>query len=149
MDPYIFDNTWTYGMALGTCQTCTVQAWCLQTVDPARNYYDGVVGGHVWRDGRPVDKFTDTSEPILALYMNTRLPPSQRGRPMDEKKIRDCMVGKLAWTRLTIHERVEVAIRCYEQNVPQDLAVKITRLADTFVRDVYTNPNKYRKNTNK
>lgn len=148
-DPYVFDNEWTYGMALGICKPCPVKAWCLQTVDPAKNYYDGVVGGHVWKEGVAVHRFSDTTEPILRLYLDSRLPPSQRSRPVDEQKINDLMVGKLPWSRVTLAERLEAALRLYDQNVPADIVTTITRLPETQVQDIFNHSDKYRKNNTK
>lgn len=71
-DPYIFDNEWTYGMALGMCEECPVRLWCLRQVDPARSYFDGVAGGHVWKEGRPQDRMTNPrQDEVLITYLAT------------------------------------------------------------------------------
>ena len=38
---------------LKICATCEYQVECLKRVNPAENYYDGIAGGYVWRNGKP------------------------------------------------------------------------------------------------
>ncbi|URM90071.1 WhiB family transcriptional regulator [Streptomyces sp. MRC013] len=40
--------------ALTACERCPVVRRCLEVVAPAENWFDGVSGGHLWRNGRPV-----------------------------------------------------------------------------------------------
>lgn len=40
------------GLAL--CRECPFVARCLDRVKPAESWYDGVCGGHVWRNGKVV-----------------------------------------------------------------------------------------------
>ena len=56
VDPDVFDVNWLPAAweALAICSRCDVREECLAYVDPSRNYYDGVVGGIVWRGGKRV-----------------------------------------------------------------------------------------------
>ena len=69
----LFDHEWAYSMALALCQECPVRDWCLRVVDPARNFYDGVAGGAVWREGTPRDQLTDPRRNIAVVKYLTRL----------------------------------------------------------------------------
>ncbi|MHC0429964.1 WhiB family transcriptional regulator [Streptomyces sp. O3] len=40
--------------ALRACLRCPVRQRCEETVAPAESWFDGVSGGRLWRNGRPV-----------------------------------------------------------------------------------------------
>ncbi|NYI05244.1 WhiB family transcriptional regulator [Allostreptomyces psammosilenae] len=40
--------------ALRACAACPVRARCLEVVAPQDNWFDGVSGGRLWRNGREV-----------------------------------------------------------------------------------------------
>lgn len=42
------------GPALAACERCPVVRRCLEVVAPAESWFDGVSGGRLWRNGRPV-----------------------------------------------------------------------------------------------
>ncbi|PRH79095.1 hypothetical protein C6N75_11470 [Streptomyces solincola] len=44
----------TAAPALTACGRCPVVARCLEAVAPAESWFDGVSGGRLWRNGRPV-----------------------------------------------------------------------------------------------
>lgn len=71
-DAELFDNEFTYGMALAICQDCPVKDWCLDWVDPARSYYDGVVGGVAWADGRPMPRYSPIRKQTHLIAYLTR-----------------------------------------------------------------------------
>jgi hypothetical protein len=52
--------------ALLACTTCSIRDRCLDTVDPAHTWFDGVSGGRLWRNGRevPVQPARQSAEPI-------------------------------------------------------------------------------------
>lgn len=56
-DPLLFDSVGGDRVidALSYCERCTVTQECLNYVRPRRSYYDGVVAGKVWQDGKPVE----------------------------------------------------------------------------------------------
>ncbi|MGW3488815.1 WhiB family transcriptional regulator [Streptomyces sp. NPDC001054] len=41
--------------ALRACARCPVTRECEEAVDPGRHWFDGVCGGRLWRNGRPVE----------------------------------------------------------------------------------------------
>ncbi|KAF0650623.1 MULTISPECIES: WhiB family transcriptional regulator [Streptomyces] len=46
--------------ALAACGRCPVVRRCLEAVAPAESWFDGVSGGRLWRNGRPVRLRRDT-----------------------------------------------------------------------------------------
>lgn len=72
-NPDYFDMDFMYPAALAICEPCPVKLWCLRQVDPARSYFDGVAGGHVWYEGKVQGKLTDpTTDPLLNIYLDER-----------------------------------------------------------------------------
>jgi len=138
-EPTIFDFPEFAPMAIDICVGCKVRDWCLRQVDPAKNFYDGVAGGHAWHDGRVQRRWSDPdTDPIAQAYLGTR--PKRRGPiPINSPKVRDFMVGKIAWNRLTIAERQEAVHRMAKQGVPQELAVNATKLPAIQVAGIYKN----------
>lgn len=55
-DPILFDATTIEDAheALTYCRRCPVASLCLSEIRPDRVWYDGVVGGLVWRNGEPI-----------------------------------------------------------------------------------------------
>jgi hypothetical protein len=71
-EPDLFENEWLFDIGLVVCNDCPVRSWCLNWVDPKRNFYDGIVGGHIWRSGQPVkDPRTNQQDPVLLTYLKT------------------------------------------------------------------------------
>lgn len=56
--PELFDaDNWTDStMGLEYCRKCPFRLQCLDLVDPAANWYEGVVGGMLWVNGKPMLK---------------------------------------------------------------------------------------------
>lgn len=52
-DPRLFDLAWFPAayVALAYCAVCPVRIRCLEHISPAQNFYEGVAGGMVWKDG--------------------------------------------------------------------------------------------------
>lgn len=70
---HLFDYEIYYSAALAICETCPVKDWCLQVVDPALNFYDGVVGGVAWKEGKPLARWTNiTRDGTLISYLAQR-----------------------------------------------------------------------------
>jgi WhiB family redox-sensing transcriptional regulator len=62
-DPWLFDqfNLDLAQPALNYCSRCYFWAECESLVQPKPNFYDGIVGGKVWRNGRVLAKLDATS----------------------------------------------------------------------------------------
>lgn len=73
-DPQLFEFDLFYQQGIAVCGKCPVRAWCLREVDPIRyRFFEGVAGGHVWRDGYVIPQDEKTGkDPILLTYLNTR-----------------------------------------------------------------------------
>ena len=141
-DPVLFDDPFFFGIALSICKDCPVRFWCLNTVDPKRNYYDGVVGGHAWIEGKPVEKYSDIyADPMLDLYLGKPISLREAKKPLDETAIRDFLVGKLAWNRLSRYERIEAARRMKQQGTQPSLAIKLTHLNPTTIQAIWREQN--------
>lgn len=143
-EPTIFDVEFTFPMALAICATCPVRSWCLNTVDPARNYYDGVVGGHAWHDGKPMLRYSDTTDPALQLYLKNRRRNLKR-HDWDRRKVDDFLVGKIQLQALNNHEKLMSAYRLKEIGAPIELNRKRTHLDIEQLQDIYQNAEKYRR----
>lgn len=111
-DPRLFDLPAHFPDALYTCEPCTARLWCLQWVNPASNHYDGVVGGHVWSNGRPVKSATTNSDPVLRKYLTTvhhKVETVAKYRhdaaPPDLEVVAGFIAGSIAWHILTNEER--------------------------------------------
>jgi hypothetical protein len=146
-DPEMFDHPEFPLPALKVCGTCDVRAWCLRQVDPARHYYDGIVGGHVWQDGKPQGTFSELEDPTLKFYLRGLRPPSPYRINVD--KITDFLVGLLPWNRLTIGERMGATAHMAEQGYRIDQAIRATNLDPDLVFDIYQNPTRYKKESTK
>ena len=62
-DPWLFDqfNLDLAQPALNYCSSCIFWTECESLVQPKPNFYDGIVGGKVWRNGRIIAKLDATS----------------------------------------------------------------------------------------
>ena len=62
-DPWLFDqfNLDLAQPALNYCSRCIFWQECESLVQPKPSFYDGVVAGKVWRNGRILAKLDDTS----------------------------------------------------------------------------------------
>lgn len=136
MDPLIFDIPEFAPTAIDACNDCKVRAWCLKQVDPAKNYYDGVAGGHQWLDGRILHRWSDPDkDQIVQLYLGSKR--RKANMPVNSPRVRDFMVGKIGWHKLSIAERQEAVRRMAAQGTPQELAAKYTNLDPIQVAGIY------------
>lgn len=68
-DPWLFDQ-WHIDLAqpaLNICRDCPFWKECDEWVQPKANFYDGVVGGKLWRNGRILAKLVPTSPNTLIV----------------------------------------------------------------------------------
>jgi hypothetical protein len=137
-DPIMFDDKLFYGMALAYCETCPVRAWCLSWVDPARNWYDGVVGGHVWQNGEPQPQYKRTgNDTVLQVYL-ARSAPRSRNKDLDHVAIREFIVGRMPWNRLSKAERAEAARTMARMGgYSRELAADLTHLPSNVIDDIF------------
>ena len=52
--------------ALQNCRQCPYRAECLERVQPARDYYDGVCGGYVWLNGQIIGGLTTAVDGVAS-----------------------------------------------------------------------------------
>lgn len=60
-DPVQFTTLPIQTAVLDVCRPCTVKDWCLATVRPRSNHFDGIAGGIAWRHGRPIARLAPTA----------------------------------------------------------------------------------------
>jgi len=77
--PTLFDATEgvLVTMALSYCERCPVRTPCREFVRPNRSYYDGVVAGALWRNGRRVD--WPEAVQVAIDWTDDESPPGVRG----------------------------------------------------------------------
>lgn len=139
-NPELFDWAEFAPTAIDICGACKVQAWCLRQVDPARSYFDGVAGGHQWREGQVLDRWTNPAKDLtLQIYLRPKKP--RRTERVNEQRVSDFMVGLIPWNRITIEERHEAARRLAKQQTPPELIAEITKLIPEMVEWIITTSN--------
>lgn len=134
-NPELFDWPEFAYAAIEICNECPVQAWCLREVDPARSYFDGVAGGHQWRDGQVLNRYSDPrNDTILQIYLSQAI--YRKMRPTNMDLVRDFVVGKAHRKQLTLLEAIEAARLLHRQHVPADQIQKLTRLSMNQIADI-------------
>lgn len=142
-DPRIFDLAQHFPDALDTCAGCNVRLWCMQWVNPAENFYDGVVGGHVWSNGRPVRNATTETDLPLAAYLSQlqhriETVPHYRfdNQPADPAVVDGFLNGEIPWHLLTYEERRTAATELLKQGVNTTEAMKRCHLNHRTIRAI-------------
>jgi hypothetical protein len=141
-EPRTFDLEDCYPDALAICETCTVRSWCLNLVDPANNWYEGVVGGHIWSGGKPVANPNRHNDPVLANYLSTvphEVKTMDRPRSIsepDELAITGLMAGDIPWKKLTVAERKVVAVRMWAAGAMQQEIADLTHLNTQIIQSI-------------
>lgn len=135
-DPLLFDIEEAYPLAFDLCDACPVQLWCLETVNPAASWYDGVVGGLVWKDGalRPrkdhiptaaqkdyINRFPDIEKQTSARY--------SKPAPIDPVLVAQLVAGTIPWQSVTPAERQEAAVLMRIQGMGFQAIMERTRLS--------------------
>ena len=79
--------------ALIVCNTCPVRRECIQYMQPDKNFYDGVVGGFLWKDGKRVD--VDGQELLPPFDRKECGTPYgyEKHRRASEKSCRPCLTA--------------------------------------------------------
>ena len=135
VSPVFFEDPLWYSVGLDSCNTCPARLWCLQLVDPANNWSDGVIGGHVWANGKPVESATTFTDPILGIYLkaNNHVKTANRqasraNREPDDLIIEGFIAGQVHWSKLTRTERQIAAGRMHRAGVGYHEIMERTRL---------------------
>ena len=144
-DPRTFDYPECFPDALAYCEECPVQGWCLDTVDPAANHYDGVVGGLAWLNGRVIFKpayMTDAQKAYEARYGDLSEGTNQRIKPQNPDEydwvmIHNFIEGLVHWRKLTRHERVQAAMVMAQQGKSTSDIQEATHLNGTIIKSVF------------
>jgi len=114
-DPVLFTEADTAALAVGLCADCPALAWCLDRVDPARSFFDGVAGGVEWRDGEPILRHPAGPELRAYLAAAERSPELQLHNPkrdpnrIDPVAVRLFLAGDVSWEAVTLEERLVAA----------------------------------------
>lgn len=146
-DPEMFDHPEFPLPALKICRTCDVRAWCLRQVNPAAHFYDGIVGGHAWKDGKPLGEFSNLEDPILKMYERRKVHAARK--VVRQERITEFLIGKRAWNALNYEELVAATAHMAVQNYRIDLAIRMTNLDPDVVFNIYQNPTQYKNGNTK
>lgn len=121
-DPVAFDQTeyQNTSMGLQICAECPVRAWCLETVDPAKSFFDGIAGGHVWVGG--TIKWSIPGDEIARNYLERRNISTADQKQYESSMVRQFLLGVADATELTHHERISAARALYRDTY--DLTVE-------------------------
>lgn len=121
---HIFDYPETTAEAYELCDRCPVQLWCLEIVNPANTWYDGVCGGLNWANGRYLTRPNHTHTPAQQHYLNQN-PEAEillrsRYKTVTPDKYDWIAIELLAnnqtdWKQLTNGERRQAALIMYRQ----------------------------------
>lgn len=141
-DPEWFDMYEAPTIALNYCKECPMRRWCLEQVNPARMGYDGIAGGHVFKDGRVITRWSNINDPILKLYQR-RAGNNAAARHIDEAKIDQLIMGERSYGLCSFEERVHAALRMAARGHTIDEAIERTQLDPDQVADIFSNPSNY------
>lgn len=138
VEPSIFDDPLLFIDALAMCSSCQRRTDCLEQVDPARSYFDGVAGGIPWHNGHPIT-ISGHDWPIEGRdYLTTRphaepkLPPvswKHLAPPIDDLKVQRFLKGLTTYDQLTMVERLDAACRLRELGFSPQEACRQTHVA--------------------
>ena len=133
LDPAFFDWEEYAEDALKVCATCPKQQECLDIVDPAASFYDGTVGGALWRNGYMVPM--PDWEPSYALnrYMEkaVRVKP---GQPLDVTNAVLLAEGVLHWKAVGVLDRAEAGRIMLRRGASTSEVQERTRLNGATIR---------------
>lgn len=121
-DPVAFDQTeyQNTSLGLGICATCPVRAWCLETVDPAKSFFDGIAGGHVWIGG--TIKWSIPDDEIARNYLERRNISTVWRQRFEPTMVQQFLLGAAHVTELSRDERIAAAKQMYRDTY--DLTVE-------------------------
>lgn len=96
-DPWLFDQSEIHLAmpALNYCRSCIFWKECDEWVSPKRNYYEGVVAGKVWRNGRILAKL-DSSSPhrlVVGEEPEDEIASTIRGSELPRDRYGDVLPG--------------------------------------------------------
>lgn len=131
----IFDDQAWAPWAIEICQPCPHRLACLNLVDPARNWYDGTVGGHFWINGKPDPINSNLTDPILVTYLKARSKADHR-QLIDEIAIEGFIDGSINWKSLTREERIVAAGRMIKEGFTYTDVMNATHLSGTTLRRI-------------
>jgi hypothetical protein len=94
-DGILFDTQELYLVieAIRICNSCSVRRECIEVISPYQNYYDGVAGGFLWRDGKRINvEGQELLEPQLRTECGTPYG-YEKHRRSAEKACGECLTA--------------------------------------------------------
>lgn len=102
--------------ALTYCARCPVKAECVMIVKPHESYFDGICGGIIWKNGRPV---------------GSKMKPKKEEVIVDEVLIERLITGSISWVEVPIADRRQAAILLYKRGYSKSRILDITHMNGT------------------
>lgn len=102
--------------ALSYCARCPVKAECVMIVKPHESYFDGICGGIIWKNGRPV---------------GSRIKPKAEKIVIDEVAIDRLICGLISWREVSIVDRRQAAIELFKRGMSKSQILDITHMNGT------------------
>lgn len=144
-NPLFFEVQDWYQYGLEYCDRCPVQAWCLELVDPAAHYFDGVAGGLIWQNGRIIKRDADVTKAqmaYMAQHGDLSVGTNQRLKHKDFEEydwasIQLVADGVLNWRAISNGERREAAkIMAKRGHTTQEVWER-THLNGTTIKQIF------------
>ena len=138
VEPLVFDNYDEPKTALKYCAVCPVRDWCLKQVEPIESMFDGIAGGHVWKDG--THRQGNLKDPVLRDYVKQsrhRLKRSEQPKKteqVDRVALSQFLAGRIPHTALTAHERTLAAAWLIGEGWTEEDAVMRCHVSSRAVR---------------
>jgi len=124
-EPMYFDQVEPNCMAeeaLTYCARCPVKAECVMIVKPHESYFDGICGGIIWKNGRPV---------------GSKVKPKPVTEFHDEIAIERLIGEQIDWKQVTIQDRRRAAILMLKRGIPKIKIIEITHLNGTRLNKLF------------
>jgi hypothetical protein len=136
-DPVAFDQTEYQNTShgLNICANCPVRAWCLDQVDPAQSFFDGIAGGHVWIGGKI--KWTIPNDEIARNYLERRNISTVWKQRFEPNMVQRFLNGEAEPMQLSTTERIAAAKKIYQDgNLTREQVAQRTGLSNTSLARV-------------
>jgi len=109
--------------ALSYCARCPVKAECVMIVKPHESYFDGICGGIIWKNGRPV-----------GAKAAKRIKPEEI---VDEILIERLITGNIDWKTVGIKDRRHAAVIMRKRGIGMNTIMKTTHISGSKLKELF------------
>lgn len=107
--------------ALNHCAVCPVKAECVMIVQPHTSYFDGICGGIIWKNGRPV---------------GSKAPRPRIEEQPDEVAIERLIAGQIDWKEITLKDRRHAAIVMHQRGIGKGTICSVTHISGSRLKQL-------------